>query len=49
MRGRALKAYEDQLDAVVCAYVAIAALEGRAESYGDDVSAIWVPKVASAP
>jgi predicted RNase H-like nuclease len=43
MRGRALKAYEDQLDAVVCAYAAIAAIEGRGEAYGDDVSAVWVP------
>ena len=43
MRGRALKDYEDRLDAVVCAGVAIAALEGRARAYGDAGSAIWVP------
>jgi len=43
VRGRALKAYEDRLDAVVCAYAAIAALEGRARAYGDADSAIWVP------
>jgi predicted RNase H-like nuclease len=42
-RGRELKAYEDKLDAVVCAHVAIAALEGHARAYGDGVSAVWVP------
>ena len=41
--GAALKEFEDQLDAVVCAYVAIAALEGRARAFGDADSAIWVP------
>ncbi len=46
-RGRALKAYEDRLDAVVCAYVAIAALRGEVRAYGDDISAIFVP--ASVP
>jgi predicted RNase H-like nuclease len=44
VRGRALKAYEDRLDAVVCAWVAIAALDAKAEAYGDDNSAIWVPE-----
>ena len=43
MRGGALKDYEDRLDAVVCAYVAIAALRGKAQPYGDEGSAIWVP------
>ncbi len=43
IRGRALKAYEDQLDAVICAFVAIAALQGKARPYGDEESAIWVP------
>jgi predicted RNase H-like nuclease len=38
-----LKAYEDALDAIVCAWVAICALEGRAMPYGDEDSAIWVP------
>ena len=37
------KDYEDRLDAVVCAWVAIAALEGRARAFGDAGSAIWVP------
>ncbi|MDE3176366.1 MAG: DUF429 domain-containing protein [Pseudomonadota bacterium] len=46
-RGRALKAYEDQLDAVVCAYVAICALRGEARAYGDAESAIFTP--ASVP
>lgn len=46
VRGRELKAYEDRLDAVVCAYVAIAALNGEARAYGDEVSAIWVPQGA---
>ncbi len=43
-RGRALKDYEDRLDAVVCAWVAIEALDGRARAYGDADSAIWVPE-----
>ena len=38
-----LKAFEDALDAVICAWVAISVLEGRAVPYGDDVSAIWIP------
>lgn len=43
---REMKAYEDRLDAVVCAFIGICALEGRAQSYngGDLNSAIWVPK-----
>ncbi|HEV2364435.1 MAG TPA: DUF429 domain-containing protein [Caulobacteraceae bacterium] len=39
----AMKAFEDRLDAVVCAYAGVCALEGRAEAYGDARSAIWVP------
>jgi len=38
-----LKSYEDMLDAVVCAYVAICTLEGRATAFGDHESAIWIP------
>jgi predicted RNase H-like nuclease len=38
-----LKAYEDMLDAVVCTWVGICALEGRARPYGDASSAIWLP------
>ncbi len=38
-----MKAYEDTLDAVVCAWVGICALEGRARPFGDDRSAIWIP------
>src|ERR1019366_8632027 len=38
-----MKAFEDTLDAVVCAWVRIRALEGRAEAIGDSDSAIWVP------
>jgi predicted RNase H-like nuclease len=39
-----LKAYEDSLDAIVCAWVAICALEGKARAFGDENSAIWIPK-----
>ena len=42
-RGSALKAFEDKLDAVVCAAVAITALDGRAVPHGDADGAIWVP------
>ena len=41
--GMELKAYEDALDAIVCASVAICALDGRAPPFGDEASAIWIP------
>jgi predicted RNase H-like nuclease len=41
--GLELKAYEDSLDAVVCAWVGVCALEGLAEALGDSDSAIWIP------
>lgn len=37
------KAFEDMLDAVVCALVAARTLDGRARALGDAASAIWVP------
>jgi predicted RNase H-like nuclease len=43
IRGWRLKVYEDKLDAVVCAAVAIAGLNGKAEAFGDEHAAIWVP------
>jgi predicted RNase H-like nuclease len=43
VRGSGLKAYEDKLDAVVCAAVAIAFLDGRATAFGDKGAEIWVP------
>ena len=39
---------EDKLDAVVCAAVAIAALNGEADAHGDDDGAIWVPRARPA-
>jgi predicted RNase H-like nuclease len=41
--GLEIKAYEDALDAVVCAWVAVCAVEGRAVAFGDDSAAIWIP------
>lgn len=41
--GVALKAYEDALDAVVCAWIGTCVVEGRAVALGDADSAIWVP------
>jgi predicted RNase H-like nuclease len=41
--GTKLKAYEDMLDATICAWVAICALEGHAKQFGDQNSAIWIP------
>ena len=41
--GLALKAYEDVLDAIVCAFVGICVLQGRARAFGDEDSAVWVP------
>ncbi|MQW88344.1 DUF429 domain-containing protein [Sinorhizobium saheli] len=46
-RGYELKAFEDALDAVVCAWVGACALTGRARAYGDKDSAIWVPVSSS--
>jgi predicted RNase H-like nuclease len=43
-RGVEIKAYEDKLDAIICAWIGICALEGRAVPYGDDDAAIWIPK-----
>lgn len=42
-KGWEMKSFEDQLDAVVCAWVGIEVLEGRALPYGDEVSAVWIP------
>jgi predicted RNase H-like nuclease len=39
-----VKAFEDTLDAIVCAWVAICTLEGRAKPFGDRDSAIWIPR-----
>jgi predicted RNase H-like nuclease len=41
-----LKAFEDRLDAVICAWVAMCALNGRARPFGDQESAIWIPSRA---
>jgi predicted RNase H-like nuclease len=38
-----LKEFEDMLDAIVCAWVAICALEDNAKPFGDRNSAIWIP------
>jgi predicted RNase H-like nuclease len=38
-----LKAFEDRLDAVVCAWVGMSVVEGEARPLGDTISAIWVP------
>jgi predicted RNase H-like nuclease len=43
-----LKAYEDSLDAVVCAWVGICALEGKGRPFGDENSAIWIPNARTA-
>ena len=37
------KRFEDALDALVCAWVGVRYLEGRATAYGDGNAAIWVP------
>lgn len=39
-----LKAAEDAIDAVVCAWVGCCVLEGRATPFGDELSAIWIPR-----
>ncbi len=40
----ALKAHEDSLDALVCAWMGTRFLQGEAEPLGDDEGAIWVPR-----
>ena len=40
-----MKRFEDALDALVCAWVGIMYLEGKATAYGDNAAAIWVPSV----
>jgi len=42
-----MKSFEDKLDAVVCAWVAICCLEGKAVPYGDENSSIWIPRPGS--
>lgn len=37
------KAWEDVIDAIVCCWVGLEWLNGRARPYGDDQAAIWVP------
>lgn len=39
-----LKAFEDMLDAVICAWIGICAFEGTAMPFGDETSAIWIPQ-----
>jgi hypothetical protein len=38
-----LKPYEEELDALISAWVSACVLEGRAEPLGNDDCAIWVP------
>jgi predicted RNase H-like nuclease len=38
-----LKRFEDALDALVCAWVGMRYLGGKAVAYGNDTAAIWVP------
>jgi predicted RNase H-like nuclease len=39
-----LKGYEDALDAIVCAWIGCEFLAGRCVAYGDEDSAIWLPR-----
>jgi predicted RNase H-like nuclease len=39
-----LKAMEDQIDAIVCAWVGTQVLKGAADPFGDNTSAIWIPR-----
>jgi predicted RNase H-like nuclease len=41
---RVWKAWEDVIDAIVCCWVGVEWLAGRAKAYGDDDAAIWVPR-----
>jgi predicted RNase H-like nuclease len=48
-RGFELKAFEDALDAVVCAWVGACVMDRKASAFGDDESAIWIPDLSSHP
>lgn len=41
---RALKPVEDTIDAIIAAWVGAAILEDAAEGFGDEISAIWIPR-----
>jgi len=41
--GKVLKAFEDSLDAAICAWVGAQVLRGRARAFGDALGAIFVP------
>lgn len=43
-KGWEMKAFEYQLDAVACAWVAVEVLDDRANPYEDEVSSVWVPQ-----
>ena len=45
--GEMLKAAEDRLDALVCAWVGTEWLDERAEALGDANAAVWVPRTRS--
>jgi predicted RNase H-like nuclease len=45
--ARQLKAVEDMIDALVCAWVGIKYTLGEAEAYGNSSAAIWVPTVTA--
>lgn len=45
-RGYEMKAFEDSLDAVMCAWVGTCVVESKARPYGDMESAIWIPEVS---
>jgi predicted RNase H-like nuclease len=39
-----LKPIEDKIDALICAWVGIQVLDGKAVPYGDEEAAIWLPQ-----
>lgn len=38
-----LKRYEDAIDALICAWIAITYVEGHCTAFGDELAAIWLP------
>ena len=43
MPASELKRYEDAIDALICAWIGVTYLEGRATAFGDEQAAIWLP------
>ena len=44
VRPSVMKGIEDEIDAVICAWVGAKYVEGEARAYGDRDAAVWCPE-----